>query len=162
MTAVAPRPRRRRNGRCKSLPTGPKKGSVTFPGAQRGPDVQGWTPSHFTAWLVDSPEYQETVGALCGKTWDALSEHSKSRRAYTPWKLESVEVLRRALGLTTTRKTRDFLAGDRGGGARRRLGFDQPTDHVHNRQRPSSGERKKTRCSTACPPKAHCPATATR
>lgn len=136
LTAVASRTRHRRFTVSKSLPTAPKKGKVTFPGAQGGPFVKGWTASHFTQWLINSPEYDATVGALCRTTWDSLSERSRNSRAYTPLQLESVEALRRAKGFTTSSETRDWLAGDRGAGARRRLGFDQPTDHVHNRQRP--------------------------
>ncbi len=137
LTAVAPKKKLRRNKPSKLLPTPPRAGSVQFPGAKNGPSVGHLTPADRTWLLVNSPEFQATVGQLCGETWDGLSDHAKRRRAYGPWELESVEVLRRVKGFTTARKTRDWLAGDRGGRARRLLGFDDESrDHIHERPRP--------------------------
>lgn len=117
-----------------ALPRLPEANS--FPFARSQPHLQWLSPAKLAVIVMDTPEWEKTVGRHCDEVLAGLPPMSAARRAYTPRKLEVVEVMRRILGHQDLSETRDWLAGDRGSGARKLLNFDYPRDHVHERFRP--------------------------
>jgi hypothetical protein len=107
--------------------------NAEFAWAKRREELKGLDEGEFTATIMQMPAWDETVGAWCDDL-DAKPGKRGERRWYTARELEAVALYQRVAGLTSCRAARDRLASDRGGKARKALGFDVPRERRHRKR----------------------------
>jgi Fe-S cluster biogenesis protein NfuA len=117
-----------------ALPRRPDK--VEFPFARCRTEFKGFSIGDFVLAVIESPEWEDNVGRLCDEIDRTASLMSITRRLYASRELEKLEILRRILGLEFIEEARQWPSLPENRGTRRKLGFDDPRDHIHNRHRP--------------------------
>lgn len=99
--------------------------TVEVPYAKRHDD--DFDAGEVVGWLVDRPEWQDTIGAEC-----ALVESERPRKgpkpSYTTIELEAALFFQIISGIRTYKAARDRLAGDKAERSRAALRFDQPRE----------------------------------
>lgn len=84
-------------------------------------------PGVAVAFIVNSPPWERTVGALCDES-DASASRFGPDRDYSARDCEAVLLFGRLMGCHSYRKARDVMASDRGDTARMLLGLNGPRD----------------------------------
>lgn len=112
----------RRNRRSPKLPT---TGPVRLPYALSHPDLKGITPAHVTRMVLDSEAWKQLMKPVLDQLDKDRTVPGKESPLYTSEELESVLYFQRMSGVSSCKRARNELAGDREG-ARVILGFDKP------------------------------------
>jgi hypothetical protein len=134
-----------------ALPKRPDENSFAF--ARTGELLKFLSLGQIVLLIEEQPEW-ELVLALVRKTQAVLPLMSQSRMRYTLQEAMRMVLLRVLLGKPKMEEVSDWLAGDRGSGTRRILGFDEPRDHIKNRFRPHQKRRGDDRLRDGVPSEA--------